>query len=283
MKPADFLRHPLFIATVALLALPHVVIGSGFTWGIATEIAIFALVGLGYNLLLGYTGLLSFGHGMFFGLAAYATALSQIHWFKGSLLLPLGFAVLFSALLGLVVGFLVLRRRGVYFSLLTLAFTALTFYIVFRWTSFTGGENGLSGIEHPPLPGLDLDNQALFYHLIAAVVLAVAWMLWRVVHSPLGAVLKAIRENESRARFIGYPVLRYKLAAFVISATVTGLGGSLMAYLKLFVSADTVHVNFSGEILAATIFGGIGNFLGPTLGAFFYVMFREVLSGYTST
>lgn len=283
MKPADFLRHPLFIAAVALLALPHGVIGSGFTWGIATEIAIFALVGLGYNLLLGYTGLLSFGHGMFFGLAAYATALSQIHWFKGSLLLPLGFALLFSALLGLVVGILVLRRRGVYFSLLTLAFTALTFYIVFRWTSFTGGENGLSGIERPSLPGLDLENQALFYHLIAMVVLAVAWMLWRVVHSPLGAVLKAIRENESRARFIGYPVLRYKLAAFVISATVTGLGGSLMAYLKLFVSADTVHVNFSGEILAATIFGGIGSFLGPTLGAFFYVMFREVLSGYTST
>ena len=100
MKPGNFLRHPLFVAAVALLALPHVVTGTGFTWGIATEIAIFALVGLGYNLLLGYTGLLSFGHGMFFGLAAYATALSQLHWFKGSLWLPLGFAVLFSAAFG---------------------------------------------------------------------------------------------------------------------------------------------------------------------------------------
>src|SRR5882672_2267573 len=150
MKPGNFLRHPFVISAVALLALPHVVNGTGFTWAIATEIAIFALVGLGYNLLLGYTGLLSFGHGMFFGLAAYATALSQMHWFKGSLWLPLGFAVLFSAAFGLIVGFLVLRRRGVYFSLLTLAFTALTFYIVYRWTSFTGGENGLSGIERAP-------------------------------------------------------------------------------------------------------------------------------------
>jgi branched-chain amino acid transport system ATP-binding protein len=282
MKPGNFLRHPLCVAAVALLALPHVVTGTGFTWGIATEIAIFALVGLGYNLLLGYTGLLSFGHGMFFGLAAYATALSQMHWFKGSLWLPLGFAVLFSAAFGLVVGFLVLRRRGVYFSLLTLAFTALTFYIVYRWTSFTGGENGLSGIQRAPFSGLDLDNQVVFYHLIAVIVFVVAWIMWRVVHSPLGSVLAAIRENENRALFIGYPVLRYKLAAFVISATVTGLGGSLMAFLKLFVSADTVHVNFSGEILAMTIFGGVGSFLGPTLGAFFYIMFREVLTGYTS-
>ena len=281
MKP-DFLRHPLFIAAVGLLLLPHVVLGVGFTYTIATEIAIFALVGIGYNLLLGYTGLLSFGHGMFFGLAAYCTTLSQLHWFGGSFFLPLAFAVAFSALFGLVTGFLVLRRRGVYFSLLTLAFTALSFYIVFRWTSFTGGENGLSGIRRFPVFGLDLDSQAVFYHFTAAIVLLVAWLAWRVVHSPLGTVLQAIRENENRARFVGYPTGRYKLAAFVVSATITGLGGALMAYLKLFVSADSVHVNFSGEILAMTIFGGVGNFLGPTLGAFFYVMFRELLSGYTA-
>ena len=282
MSAANFFKHPLFIAAVALLLLPHVVIGLGFTYTIATEIAIFALVGLGFNLLLGYTGLLSFGHGLFFGLAAYATTLSQIHWFNNSFFLPLGFAVAFSALLGLAVGFLVLRRRGVYFSLLTLAFTALAFYMVYRWTSFTGGENGLSGIERFDVLWLDLDSRPVFYHFVAAIVFIGAWIAWRVVHSPLGSVLKAIRENETRARFIGYPVQRYKLAAFVISTTITGLGGSLMAYLKLFVSADLVHVMFSGEILAMTILGGVGNFLGPTLGAFFYTMFREILSGYTS-
>jgi branched-chain amino acid transport system ATP-binding protein len=275
-------RHPLVILAIALLALPWLVAAAGFPWSIATEIAVFAMVGLGFNLLLGYTGLLSFGHGLFFGLAAYCTTLTQIHWFPDSVLLPLVAAVSFSMLLGAVVGFLALRRRGVYFSLLTLAFTALTFYVVYRWTSFTGGENGLPGLKRAPLAGLDLDRQAVFYYSVAAVVFLVAWLMWRVVHSPLGTVLVAIRENEQRARFAGYPVMRYKLIAFVISASVTGLGGSLFAYLKLFVSADLVNPIFSGEILAMTIFGGMGSFLGPTLGALFYLMFREVVSGYTA-
>jgi ABC-type branched-subunit amino acid transport system ATPase component/ABC-type branched-subunit amino acid transport system permease subunit len=275
-------RHPLVVFALGLIVLPWLVLALGYTWGIATEIAIFALVGLGYNLLLGYTGLLSFGHGLFFGLAAYCVALTQIHWFHDSLLLPLAAGLALAALLGVLIGFLALRRRGVYFSLLTLAFTALTFYIVFRWTSFTGGENGLSGIRRDPVPGLPLDDPRVFYYLTAAIVLLVAWLMWRVVNSPLGAVLVAIRENEQRARFLGYPVQRYKLAAFVISATVVGLGGCLAAFLKLFVSADLVHVNFSGEILAMTIFGGMGSFLGPALGAFLYLMFREIASGYTS-
>ncbi len=130
----------------------------------------------------------------------------------------------FSILLGLAVGFLALRRRGVYFSLLTLAFTALTFYIVFRWTSFTGGENGLSGLKRKPLLGLELDDERVFYWLVSAIVVTTAWLVWRVVHSPLGSVLVAIRENEQRARFVGYPVQHYKLAAFTLSAAVTGTG-----------------------------------------------------------
>ena len=276
-------RHPLLILALALIVLPWLVVAGGYTWGIATEIAIFAMVGLGFNLLLGYTGLLSFGHGLFFGLAAYCTALTQIHWFPNSAFLPFVCGVLLAIVLGVLVGFLALRRRGVYFSLLTLAFTALTFYIVFRWTSFTGGENGLSGLARKPLPGIDVNNDRVFYYLVAAIVFVAAWLMWRVVHSPLGAVLVAIRENEQRTRFAGYPVMRYKLAAFVVSAAVTGLGGCLFAYLKLFISADLVNPTFSGEILAMTIFGGMGNFLGPALGALFYLMFREVVSGITST
>jgi ABC-type branched-subunit amino acid transport system ATPase component/ABC-type branched-subunit amino acid transport system permease subunit len=275
-------RHPLLMLAVALIVLPWPVIASGYTWSTAAEIAIFVLVGLGFNLLLGYTGLLSFGHGLFFGLAAYCTALTQIHWFPRSMLLPFICGLAFAALLGLVVGFLALRRRGVYFSLLTLAFTALTFYIVFRWTTFTGGENGLSGLKRAPLLGLDLDDQRIFYYVVVAIVIATAWLVWRVVHSPLGSVLVAIRENEQRARFAGYPVMRYKLAAFTISATVTGLGGCLFAYLKLFISADLVNPTFSGEILAMTIFGGMGSFLGPALGAVFYLMFRAIVSAYTA-
>jgi len=275
------LRHPLLVLAAALLALPFAMRAIGLTEGLATEIALFALVGLAYNLLLGYTGLLSFGHGLFFGVAAYATALSQLHWFKGSFVEPLVFAVAFSAALGLVVGFLVLRRRGVYFSLLTLAFTALTFTVVFRWTNFTGGESGLRGITRPALVGLDLNNQFVFYYVAAAIVLGAAWLTWRLVNSPFGSVLMAIRENEQRAGFAGYPVRGYKLVAFVISATLTGLAGSLFAFLKFIVSADLVHVTFSGELVAMTVIGGARSFLGPTLGALFYILSRELLSSYT--
>ena len=276
-------RHPLLIAAAALALLPWFTHAIGFTHGIATEIALFAMVGLGFNLLLGYTGLLSFGHGLFFGFAAYATALAQIHWFKGSLLLPLLFGVASTGLLGAAVGFLVLRRRGVYFSLLTLAFTALGFSIGFRWTDVTGGESGLRGVTRPSVLGLDLEQQLVFYYFCAAIIFAVAVVMWRVVNSPFGSVLAAMRENEQRAGFAGYPVRRYKLAAFTLSATITGLGGALFTFLKLFASADPLHPNFSGEILAMSIIGGSGSFMGPPLGAAFYILFREILSGYTAS
>ena len=175
-----------------------------------------------------------------------------------------------------------LRRRGVYFSLLTLAFTAMVFYIVYRWTSFTGGENGLRGIRRPDVLGVDLDDQTTFYVLIALVVFLAAVLIWRVVRSPFGHVLVAIRENEQRALFVGYPVRRYKLIAFVLSTTALGLAGGLSAYLHYFVSADRVHVVFSGEILAMTVIGGMGHFLGPPLGALFFILFREILSQYTA-
>ncbi len=274
-------HRPLAILALALVVLPFCLRAIGMTESLGTEIALFALVGLGFNLLLGYTGLLSFGHGLFFGFAAYAAALSQLHWFHDSLVWPVLFAVAATALLGLVVGFLALRRRGVYFSLLTLAFTALAFFFAFRWTEFTGGESGLRGVARPVIGPIDLNDQAVFYSLTASVVFAAAWALLRIVHSPFGSVLVAIRENEQRTRFAGYPVRHYKLAAFVISATLVGVAGSLFAFLKSIVSADTVHVSFSGEIVAMTIIGGTRSFLGPPLGALFYILFRELLSGYT--
>ena len=281
MSPSR-LRHPLLVLAGALLVLPLAMRAIGMTDGVATEIAIFCLVGLGFNLLLGYTGLVSFGHSAFFGLAAYAAALLQIHRLPGHVLLPLVFGTAFAAALGLVIGFLALRRRGVYFSLLTLAFAAMIFSIVFRWTSFTGGENGLRGMTRPSLLGVPVESQLSFYYVTAAVVFLAAWALWRVVHSPLGRVLLAIRDNERRARFLGYPVQRYKLIAFALSAAATGLGGSLFAFLKVFVSADLVHVAFSGEILAMSIVGGMGHFLGPPLGGAFFILFREILSEYTA-
>jgi branched-chain amino acid transport system ATP-binding protein/branched-chain amino acid transport system permease protein len=281
MTPA--IMHPLLGLGVALAALPFAVRAIGLTEGLATEIAIFAMVGLGFNLLFGYTGLLSFGHGLFFGFAAYTAALAQIHWWPATVLLPLGFATALTAVLGAATGFLALRRRGVYFSLLTLAFTALAFYVAYRWTDFTGGESGLRGVGRAIWLGWALDDQRVYYAVTAAVVLTVAGVAWRVVQSPFGSVLLAIRENEQRASFTGYPVGRYKWLAFTLSAAITGLGGALFAFLKYIVSADTLHVGFSGEIAAMTIIGGTGRFLGPTLGAAFFILFRELLSGYTVT
>jgi branched-chain amino acid transport system ATP-binding protein len=275
--------HPVLLLAAALAVLPFLMPAVGLTTALATELALFAMAGLGFNLLLGYTGLVSFGHGAFFGLAAYGAALLQIHLTMSGALIPVLFGTAFAGVSGLAIGFLILRRRGVYFSLLTLAFTAMIFYIVFRWTSFTGGENGLGGIRRGRLLGVDLDDQNIFYVAVSIVVLLVAALMWRIVNSPFGRVLIAIRENEQRARFAGFPVRRYKLLGFVVSATVVGLAGTLFGLLKYFISADLVHVTFSGEMLAMTVIGGQRHFLGPALGALFFILFRELLTGYTAS
>ena len=178
-------------------------------------------------------------------------------------------------------GFLVLRRRGVYFSLLTLALSALVYSVAFRWTAFTGGENGLGGLARANWFGADLENRWLYYALVAVIGLATVYGLARFHASPIGSVLNAIRENEQRAQFIGYPTARYKLVAFVLSSVLTGLAGVLFAFHHRFASADPTAVSFSGELLAMVIIGGMRSLLGPALGALFYILFREYLSIWT--
>lgn len=273
-------RHPLAILALSLSFLPYAMPWFGTTVSVATEIALFVLLGLGFNLLLGYTGLTSFGHGAYFGLAAYAAALTQIHLVKG-FVVPLAVGVGTAALLSAVLGFLILRRRGVYFALLTLAFTQMFFYIVFRWTGVTGGESGLGGIVRPTVLGLDLGGRLTFYYLVAAIAFGGAFVAWRIAHSPFGKVLQAIRENEQRAACVGYDVRRYKWVAFVVSCTLTGLAGVLYTLLKQFVHPELVHVTMSGEILAMTVVGGMRHFLGPAVGAGVFILFREILTSYT--
>ena len=277
-------RHvlmPLLVVVLGLVLAPPLLLGAGLTLTSATDVVIFAVACLGLNLLVGYTGLVSFGHGAWFGLGAYAAALAQRHLLPGQILLPSLLAVATVALASLVVGFLLLRRRGVYFSLMTLALTALLYTVAFRWSEFTGGESGLGGVVRPVVFGIDLADPWVYLVLVSLVGLAVAWFLLRVVHSPLGTVLVAIRENEQRARFQGYATEGYKLRAFLISATVTGLAGVLFAFHHRFVSADPLAIPFSGELLAMVVIGGMLNFLGPALGALFYTLFREFLSIWT--
>ena len=275
------LRSPLIIAGVFLIVLPFALLAGGLTMTSATDVVIFAIACMALNILVGQTGLVSFGHGAWFGLGAYAAALAQLHWFRGSMLWPTLFALAFLALASLAVGFLVLRRRGVYFSLLTLAFSALVYSVAFRWTAFTGGENGLGGLVRVNWFGADLENRWLYYSLVAFIGLAVVYGLARFHASPIGSVLNATRENEQRAQFIGYPTARYKLVAFVVSSVLTGFAGVLFAFHHRFASADPTAVSFSGELLAMVIIGGMRSLLGPALGALFYILFREYLSIWT--
>ncbi len=272
----------LAIAAASLLALPLVmnIIGLGTTS--ATEIVIFSIACMALNILVGTTGLVSFGHGAWFGLAAYAAGLMQRNWFPGQFALPILLAVIMVAVIAAVFGALILRRRGVYFSLLTLALAAMLYSVAFRWTAVTGGEDGLGGIKRPLFAGIDFDVALPFYVLVATIGMIVVYALLRFHRSPVGTVLVAIRENEQRARFLGYATDRYKLVAFTLSAALTGLAGALLLFNNRMTSADPISVAFSGELLAMVVIGGMRSFLGPALGALFFVIFRDYLSSITA-
>jgi branched-chain amino acid transport system ATP-binding protein len=275
------LRSPVVIAALACMVLPFALRAGGLTLTSATDVVLFSIACMALNVLVGHTGLVSFGHGAWFGLGAYAAALVQRHWFAGSVIWPSLLALLFLLVASLLIGFLVLRRRGVYFSLLTLAFSALTYAVAFRWTAFTGGENGLGGVTRAVWFGVDLANPWVYYGIVATFGVFVVYALSRFHTSPVGTVLLAIRENEQRAQFIGYATQRYKQVAYVISATLTGFAGVLFAFHHRFASADPTAISFSGELLAMVIIGGMRSLLGPALGALFYILFREYLSIWT--
>ncbi len=272
---------PLLIAAAGLALLPFVLDPIGLPLRSSIDVVVFAIACMGLNILVGYTGLVSFGHGAWFGIGAYAAALSQLRWFPESIIPPALFALVFVAGTSLLLGALILRRRGVYFSLLTLALTAMLFAVAYRWTALTGGESGLGGVVRPRSFGLDLASDWTYYWVVAAVGLVVCFLLLRFHNSPAGSVLVAIRENEQRARFVGYPTNRYKLLGFTISATVVGLAGVLSVFNHRFASAEPLSVAFSGELIAMVVIGGMRSFLGPALGALFYILFREFLSIWT--
>ncbi len=273
--------RPLWTGILCLILLPIVFQSLGLTLDNATLVVILSMAAMGLNLLIGYTGLVSFGHSAWFGIGGYAAALAQIHWFPNQIFLPLLFSIAFTAVLSLVVGFLILRRRGVYFALLTLALSALTFAIAFRWTSVTGGEGGLGGLQRGAIGPIDLNDYLAYYVVTAVIAALVLYALLRVTRSPFGHVLVAIRENQLRTTFQGYVVEYYKLVVFMLSACVTGLAGALLVFLHHLAAAESTTVVFSGELLAMVVIGGMHSLLGPALGALFYLLFRELFSIYT--
>jgi ABC-type branched-subunit amino acid transport system ATPase component/ABC-type branched-subunit amino acid transport system permease subunit len=273
--------RPLLVAALALIALPFALKALGLSLNTGTMVVALAIAAMGLNLCVGTTGLVSFGHGTWFGIGAYTAGLLQLHWFGGEIWLPILLSMVVVAVLSAAVGVLILRRRGVYFSLLTLALAALTYTTAFRWSNVTGGEDGLGGLKRGSIGVFSLDSTLTYYITVALIALAVLYMLLRLVRSPFGHVLVAIRENQLRATFQGYPVERYKLVVFVISAVVTGLAGALIGFQNYLVSAEAVSVPFSGELLAIVVIGGMRSMLGPALGALFFILFREIFSIWT--
>ncbi|MBA4037608.1 MAG: ABC transporter [Bradyrhizobium sp.] len=273
--------RPLLLAALAVIVLPFALYLMGLSLNTGTMVVALAIAAMGLNLCIGYTGLVSFGHGAWFGIGAYAAGLIQRNWFNNDIFLPLLLAAVVVAIVSTFVGIVILRRRGVYFSLLTLALSALTYTIAFRWTAVTGGEDGLGGLKRGSIGPFSLDSALNYYIVVSVLSLGVLYLLLRLVRSPFGHVLMAIRENQLRATFQGYPVERYKLGVFVISAVVTGFSGGLIGFQNYLVSAEAVSVPFSGELLAIVVIGGMRSMLGPAIGALFFILFRELFSIWT--
>ncbi|KQR76521.1 ABC transporter permease [Burkholderia sp. Leaf177] len=277
-KEALFHYRFILFAAIVVCVLP-LALSSG---SLATEVLVYALAALGCNLLLGSTGLLSFGQGIFFGLGSYSAGLVLT---KTGLQIPLALvaAMLTGALAAALVGWFSIRQRGTYFVMLTLAFGQMFYFLAYTSPDLTGGDNGLLGI---PRPALALFGKQLvplaspwqFYAFVAVVFLLAFWILMRVSHSVFGRTLLAIRDNEARAAAVGYDVKRFKLAAFVISGAVTGLAGALHALMTGIAPLSNIDYHTSEMILVMTVIGGTGNLFASVLGAAFYVLFSDWLS-----
>jgi branched-chain amino acid transport system permease protein len=235
----------------------------------------FALFACAFNLLIGYTGLLSFGHAAFLGMGGYMAgyALTEMHL---PVLAGLVLGVLAAAVLGLVMGALAIRRTGIYFSMITLALAQMVYFAALR-SPVTHGEDGLQGVPRGSLFGLDLGNDLVLYYVVLAIFIGGFALIVRTVHSPFGQVLKAIRENEPRAISLGYDVDRYKLLAFVLSAALAGLAGALKTLVLGFETLTDVHWSMSGLVILMTLVGGMGTLSGPIIGAFLIVALENRL------
>lgn len=241
------------------------------------KILCFALFAAGFNLLLGYTGLLSFGHAAFFGGGAYFTAHAVKVWgLSPELGILVGVAG--AAGLGLIMGLIAIRRQGIYFAMITLALSQMFFFFCLQ-AAFTNGEDGIQSVPRGSFLGvLDLSNQINMYYFVLGVFLAGMLAIWRIINSPFGMILKSIRENEARATSLGYTVARYKLAAFVMSAAIAGLAGSVKSLVFQFATLTDVGWQMSGEVILMTLLGGIGTLIGPVIGAGLVVTLQNYLA-----
>ena len=273
-------RHRVATVLLFLLIFPLIMPYEA----LAVNILIFGLYAVGYNLLFGYTGMLSFGHAAFFGVGSYITGIAIVH-FGLHWLAAIGAGVVASAIVGLIIGFLAIRTRGIYFAMVTLALGQIVYYIFYKAERWTGGENGLRGITVAPfkLFGVTVDflNPLTKYYILFIFVAAALWFISRVLNSPFGAVIEAVRENEKRTAACGFDVARTRLLVFVLSATICGLAGTLRALHLSIVPIDSLHYLQSGQGVMMCLLGGMGTFFGPFVGAALFLYLEDVVTTLT--
>ncbi|MGY2047490.1 branched-chain amino acid ABC transporter permease [Methylobacterium sp. JK268] len=272
-RDAKALHRVVFVGIAIVLALLPFVLYPVFLM----KVLCFALFALAFNLLLGYGGLLSFGHAAYFGMASYVSAYAAKVWgFTPEVAIIAG--TLTAAILGLVFGALAIRRQGIYFSMITLALAQMAFFFSLQ-AKFTGGEDGIQAVPRGNLFGvISLADDRVLYAVVAVIFFLGMLLIYRIIHSPFGQVLKAIRDNEPRAISLGYRASQYKLAVFVLSTTLAGLAGATKAIVFQLASLTDVHWSMSGEVVLMTLVGGMGTVFGPILGAFVIVAMENYLA-----
>lgn len=268
----------LFLALAAVILVP--LFSDLFYTRLFTRIMIYAIVAMSLDIILGYGGMVSFGHAAFFGLGAYTVGILAQHGVE-SAFLAWPAAITVCVLLAAVIGAISLRTSGVYFIMITLAFAQMLYYFFFSLEEY-GGSDGMPMLSRNTFAGLmDINEHTTFYYLVLAIMLLVLFVSLRLVQSRFGMVIQGVRENERRMRSLGFATFRYKLVCFVIAAAIAGLAGALIANQTLYISPSFMHWTRSGDILVMVILGGMGSLFGPVLGAFSLLLAEEVLSTYT--
>jgi branched-chain amino acid transport system permease protein len=268
------------VAALALVPVYPALTGNYFLMSLFTRIVILAMAAVSLNLIMGFGGMVSFGHAAYLGIGGYAVGILAKEGINAGLLQwPLALAA--SALFALAVGALSLRTRGVYFIMITLAFAQMVYYVAIGLDRY-GGDDGMTIYKRSQFVGLlDLSNRTVFYYLCLALLLATIYLVWRIVNSRFGQVIQGARSNERRMRAIGFPTYRYKLLCFVIAGTLCGLAGALLANHTDFISPALMHWTRSGDLIVMAVLGGMGTVFGPVIGAVALLLLEEALSGVT--
>lgn len=270
---------PIFMLIILSFLLAPLYLGD-FSQVFLTEILIMGLFAMAFNILFGYTGLLSFGHAAYFAIGAYTTGIFLI---KVSKFIPLAFAsgIIIATFSAWIIGFLCVRLDEIYFAMLTLAFGMMIHTLIWQWDSFTGGADGLVGIPRSTILGLNLSKISVYYYFTLVIVSICILILWVIIKSPFGLTLKSIRENSERVEYLGINMKRYRLISFIISGFFSGIAGSLFAPFEMAISPDIAFWTKSAEPVFMSLVGGMNIFFGPIVGAGIFMFLKEIISGYT--